>query len=216
MADLGIPPAYRAPLVVLARLGDEDASGLVTRIRDLAAYAPVPDIQVAMTEAVGDEGAGLAAALLSIRGLFRTMPAAELATMLSAVRDLDLDPDERENLGERVRALLVTDVLSTTAVAVDLQTQNERNYQSARILTDLRPVFADDLDEAPTGGVIVETLQLQTWSRDGTVETIFVAMDEKDLTQLRVAVDRALKKTATLRRFMDDHDLTAFQLEENE
>ena len=117
-------------------------------------------------------------------------------------------------LADRASALLETAAIGTTAIAVDLQTQHARNYQQARILTDIRPVFPDAIDEAPTGAVIVEVLQIQTWTRDGESETLVVALDEKDLTQLEQVVDRALKKTATLRRFLEKAELTYFQLEE--
>jgi hypothetical protein len=104
-------------------------------------------------------------------------------------------------------------VLSTTAVATDLQTQNPRNFQSAKIVTDIRPVFDDEVQARPRGAVIVETLQIQTWTREANIELIFVSMDEQDLTQLREIIDRALFKTKTLRTLLDEQSLPYFELE---
>jgi hypothetical protein len=121
---------------------------------------------------------------------------------LSESTDLNLDDAEREALRTRAQAILDTDVFATTGVATDLQTQHERNYQSARIVTDVRPVFQDALDKAPDGAVIVETLQIQTWSRNGDSQLMFVSMDEVDLRQLQSIIQRALDKTETLKAFL--------------
>jgi hypothetical protein len=90
------------------------------------------------------------------------MQAKEVAERLSESSDLDLDPLSRAQLRHRAEAILATEVLSTTAVATDLQTQNSRNFQSAKIVTDIRPVFDDEVQARPRGAVIVETLQIQT------------------------------------------------------
>lgn len=216
MADLGVPRPYRAPLAELARFDEDVSTQLVEGLEALPPYAAVTDIQRALGEIVGDEEGVLAAALLSLRGLLRMSNPGEIGASLAKSSDLDLNSDEREALRERVAALLQTAAMSTTAVAVDLQTQHERNFQSARVFTDLRPVFPDEVDEGPTGAVVIEMLQLQTWNRSGDTETFFVALDEKDLLELQGVIDRALKKTAALRRFLDDKGLSYFQLEEEE
>ncbi len=74
-------------------------------------------------------------------------------------------------------------------------------------------MFQDNPDAQPSGAVIVETLQLQTWTRDGESEAIFVSMDETDLKQLKSTVERALRKTATLKAFLSEKDLAYFELE---
>jgi hypothetical protein len=60
----------------------------------------------------------------------------------------------------------------------------------------------------------VEVLQLQTWNRDGATETLYIAMDEADLIELRGVMDRALDKTATLREMLEEQELTCFELDE--
>jgi hypothetical protein len=119
-----------------------------------------------------------------------SLAAAErIAEALSRSADLDLSNDEaRSRLGERVASILRTEALSTTAVGVELLTQFPRNYQVSRIFTDIRPLFHDEVEDRPTGAVIVETLQLQTWNRDGSTETLYVAMDEADLLEPRTTV----------------------------
>ena len=68
----------------------------------------------------------------------------------------------------------------------------------------------------PDGAVIVETLQIQTWSRVGDTQLVFISMDEADLRQLRSIVDRALEKTETLKRFIAEKGLSYFELEQED
>jgi hypothetical protein len=217
MAAFGVPPAYREPLMVLAGLTDQDADELIAKIGELPAFSPVSAIQAATVAVLGEDAGPattqLAFPLLALRGQLRNMQAKEVAERLSESSDLELEPPSRAQLRRRAEAILETEVLSTTAVAADLQTQNPRNFQSAKIVTDIRPVFDDEVKARPRGTVIVETLQIQTWTREGNVELIFVSMDEQDLTQLRGIIDRALFKTKTLRTLLDEQDLPYFELE---
>lgn len=217
MAQIWIPLPYREALTALAHLPEDTATRLVDALAALEAYSPVSRIQEATASILG-EGASpaerqLGLPLLALRGQYRQTPLEEIATRVSESTELELDPAERDNLRSRTAAILGTPVYATTAVATDLQTQNARNYQSSRIVTDLRPVFQDRVDAQPTGAVIVETLQLQTWTRDGESEAIFVSVDETDLRQLQAMVERALRKTETLKVFLREKDLAYFELE---
>jgi hypothetical protein len=213
----GIPPAYRDSFTKLAKLPQEDAGKLVDAICELAAFQPVSSIEQATASVLGSNATPaekrLALPLLALRGQLRQRTTAEIAEQLSESLDLELDDDDRVHLKERAGAILASAVFSSTGVATDLQTQNARNFQSARIITDLRPVFQDVVAKDPDGAVIVETLQMQTWTRDGGTDLVFVSMDESDLRQLRSIIDRALEKTDTLKRFIAEKDLAYFELE---
>jgi hypothetical protein len=218
VAQIWIPLPYREALTALAQLPEDTAARLVDALAGLEAYSPVSRIQEATASALGEDASPaerqLGLPLLALRGQYRQTSVEEIATRVSESTELELDPTARANLRSRAAAILATPVYATTAVATDLQTQNARNYQSARIVTDLRPVFQDDLDAQPSGAVIVETLQVQTWTRDGASEAIFVSMDETDLKQLKSTVERALRKTETLKVFLREKDLAYFELEQ--
>ncbi len=139
-----------------------------------------------------------------------------LARSISLSPDLELDETETAALEQRLDELLQIEAVESTAHAIEILTQNPRNYGSARVLTDVRHVFSRDVREPPRGATIVEVLQLHTWSPNGTSDTTYVAMDEADLMELGAVVDRALKKTTTLRKAMQDQQLTYFQLDRDD
>lgn len=218
-AELVVPAAYRKVLTGLARLEVAEATALIDSIAAVPPLARVMDIQDAAKSAVNTPeheviADRLVGSLLSLLGRMRGHSVADLADALSRSSDLDLKPEERERLRDRVAKLAATDAISSTAVGVDLLTQHARNFSGARIFTDIRPLFEDDVDAEPTNAVIVETLQIEVWSRDGDRETLHVAMDETDLTELRGVVDRALKKTAAVKRMLDKQGIRTFDLDE--
>jgi hypothetical protein len=216
MADFGVPFQYRDALTELAQLPEDRFDRLVDALASLPAFAPVADIRAAAAQALDvapDPADELVLPLLALRGQIRNKPAERIAETLSSSTDLDLPADARERLAKRVEAVLKTEVFSTTGIGIELLTQFPRNYQVARIFTDIRPLFHDDVEDRPTGAVIVETLQIQTWNRDGGQETLFVAMDEADLVELQGVVKRALKKTATVRAFLEDQGIGYFELD---
>jgi hypothetical protein len=212
-----IPVPYREPLTTLANMPAPQADHLIKAISTLEPFAPVSMIQDAVDRVLGESATPgdkqLAFPFLALRGQLRQTSSELIADRLSQSLDLELDETTRATLRSRAVAILGTSVLSTTAVATDLQTQNGCNYQSARIVTDLRPVFPDHVEDEPVGAVIVETLQIHTWTRDGNSDLIFVSMDEADLKQLKTIVDRALKKTETLKGFIAAKGLAYFELE---
>lgn len=220
MADIAVPASYRNSLTEFARLPDEVSQALLDALSSVKSFAPVRDIEAAARGVLDDDGSNLSSRLipplLSLRGQIRDLPATKIADRLSNSADLDLDEAERQRLAQRVASLLDVDALKTTAVGIDLLTQHARNFATARIYTDIRPLFLEDPDEEPTGAVIVETLQLETWSRDGETETLYIAMDEADLLELQETIRRALKKTGTARKLLRQSSISCFDLDERE
>jgi len=219
IADLGVPLPYRDAMQQLAGLPEEEAARL---LQALQAVPPLASVAV-MSAAVTDAFAGaepiqidcLVPPLLSLRSEFGGWDPDEIAAALSESTDLTLSVDGRERLRERSGQILMTTAVTTTAVGIDLLTQHERNYGSARIFTDVRPLFGLDVESAPIGAVVIEMLQLQTWGRDRQGQrTIHVAMDEADLLELQGVIERALKKTATVKASLRAQGTPTFELDE--
>jgi hypothetical protein len=99
----------------------------------------------------------------------------------------------------RLQKALVLDSLNLlTAKAKELQTDVERAFCDARILTDLRPIFGSEVD-TPKAMVIVHTLKLAYHdAATGKHEELFVAIDSEDIEKLKAILERAERKTKSL------------------
>ena len=89
--------------------------------------------------------------------------------------------------------------LGILAKANDVLMDNERLFSSARILTDIRPIFPSDKVANPLGGVIVHNLRISYVARSRHQETaVYFVLDAEDLRTLKETIERALAKEENL------------------
>lgn len=110
----------------------------------------------------------------------------------------DENDDERRALLEaNLSAVLGAQTLEASTRAALLVTEHQRVFLSGDFLTDIRPVFTDEISSPLLGFVVMHNLKLSTKS-EGCNEDIYIALDAEDLEQLRVSIDRALAKDRML------------------
>jgi hypothetical protein len=96
--------------------------------------------------------------------------------------------------------------------AEDVLTDHEHVFVAVRILTDIRPVFPDDVADPPEAAVIVNMLRIDHWT-DREHRSIYIALDEEDLARLQEATQRAVTKTETLKKFLSSAGLAYVEQE---
>lgn len=155
-----------------------------------------------------------AASILSVLiGLYafkasENQPTEDLAQVL--VRSLQDDADERltsilesdwERSRDRITAILSLDRsvgLVAKGFAMLLDHPQTLADDGARIFSDIRPVFLDDISAGPAAAVVTHTLKL-TYDSDGEAKQFYVVIDENDIKAIRTALDRAEEKGRALR-----------------
>jgi hypothetical protein len=220
VAEVRIPLPFREALSLLAALDDDTARRMVDDVSAAPSFLSVAQLQDVVRRTFPEdqqvEADRVVPAILSLRRATRVSTTDNVAEAASRSVDLKLGAAERKRLHGLLAELLPLPAFRSTGTAIELLTQNERNYQSARVLTDIRPVFAEEVSDRPSGAVIVQTLQLQTWGVGTDPEMLHVAMDEFDLREIRDVIDRALAKTATLKTLLEEQDMTHFELDKRE
>jgi hypothetical protein len=110
-------------------------------------------------------------------------------------------PTLRDVLSERIVKLLDCDKsIGVTSKALDVMTEHERVYCNARILSDIRPVFAT-APETADGAVIIHNLQIG-FHFNGKHREIYIALDSGDIKQLKAIIERAEKKDTALQSIL--------------
>ena len=113
----------------------------------------------------------------------------------------DFSDERKEKLRERVALLLNLDkTLGVTAKAIDVMTEHERIFCTARIISDLRPVFAGKEDEA-SAAVIIHNLQIG-FHHCGKHQEFYVALDTADIRKLKDCIARAEQKETALKTIL--------------
>src|SRR6266496_699761 len=127
---------------------------------------------------------------------------AEGVTNSSAVsKSADFPPEKKKKLSDRLTRLLqINGALSVTSKAIDVMTEHDRVFCGARILSDIRPVFSETLENA-AAAVIIHNLEIG-YHQDGTHHDFYVALDTEDIQKLKQVIDRAEKKTIALKSIL--------------
>jgi len=124
-------------------------------------------------------------------------------------RSLPLKKDLRAALDVNLKSLLSIDALVLSARAFDIQHEYEKVFRSARIVTDLRPVFSAD-GTAAIAAMIVHNF-IVSYFQHGEFKEVVFALDDADVTALKKILDRAETKTKTLEQLITKADVPYFE-----
>ena len=109
-----------------------------------------------------------------------------------------------EPIRQSIAALLdLTNTLGVIAKAATILTESERLFEDGRIITEIRPIFADNLDDRPPAALIVHTLRIKYYDAEGPKE-FYVALKSSDVQKLKKTTQRALTKEQNLRRIVHE------------
>jgi uncharacterized phage infection (PIP) family protein YhgE len=219
---LSIPERFRVGIAALAALPEESFSELLKAIKGKVS-ADTPE---------------LAASQLATR--LPSIPQSNLVKMISAIASLQ-SLDSRSHVRTSTLAADISDSLSsdspelakgissevlksrvelvveaegihiTSAKISELQTEVERSFCRARILTDVRTAFSDDASELPRGMTILHTLQIGYHDGTGRHKEFFVTLESDDLADIKEAIERAEKKKKTLEELLAKADCRLFE-----
>ncbi len=130
------------------------------------------------------------------------------AMIESGDKELDLAADS-EQFASYLSELLETRSLIISSKIVDVWVEHEHAFCSARIFTDLRPVFGTD-SSSPLATGTVHMLKLSYHEAD-EIKEIYVAMDDSDVEKLREALDVATARGETLKSVLREAKITYFE-----
>lgn len=83
--------------------------------------------------------------------------------------------------------------LGLSLKARDLLLENENNFSDSRIISDLRLVFDDDLENKKRHGIIIHRLHIE-YRQEQHRKDIHISLDMNDLEQLKEEIERAIQK----------------------
>ncbi len=113
----------------------------------------------------------------------------------------ELNEDSTEKLHTYLNILFaISGKTKQTIKGIELLNSNQRNFIDSRIITDLRVVFDDDVDDTKVkNAVIVHNLKINFIENNGTIKESFFALDTNDIISLKNTLDRAIRKEHVLR-----------------
>lgn len=201
-----IPKSHAEALGELADLDDTDFSALLRMLSEEAhtidrwAVSESLDAADLLQESTARALMASLTELSSVRHA-TSADAAEIAerVLVSPPFD-DMEAEDQDRLSRRVVEILDCSNIRLAGKALELGSIRERVFAFAEIHTDLRPVFGEQGDDLlAESGVLAHVLRLHHISSEGSHKDFYVALDDDDLEILRDVIDRAERKSESLR-----------------
>jgi hypothetical protein len=213
MAYLRLPSRYKTALAHVSSLSDDAMSSVIAAFEKIQPSVLDRDFPEKIAHKVQgishEEGRTLLDALLSLYILKSNSAKSVKEVSLDVTQTLATDnaadffPNQQvaERFQDRLVKLLSIDAVEVCAKATGLRGEYEKIYGSARLLTDVRPIFGDDIDSSPIGVLVTHNLKIE-FLESGQQREIFVALDSKDVEELIEVLNRAKSKELTLKRIL--------------
>ena len=224
MVTIRIPEERQDAFRKLVTLSDENAMALASSLResfpglnDQDALAEIASSATGMSASDATDMMGVLSTLYILRAR-RDSPIPDFVEDVAQALDeagvegLGLSNEDRERFKDRLAALLDVESASIESKAADVQFENERTFHSARIVTDLRPIFGPNPEDGPIGAVIVHMLRI-TYRERTQLRDVFIALDTEDVGTLGDVANRADLKAKNLMSFLQGTELPLISLD---
>jgi len=221
---LRVPERHYDALVALLQLPESSWESLLASLRDwppslsVRGLAELVAPKLNLPEDIARDGIRMLGSLYSARVRGNAAIEAFVEDVCRAAQASDRTefraPAESWTRFKRALAsvLSLEQTLGVRSKAFDLQLEHPRTLCTARILTDVRPVFGTDPTQPPPAVFVSHTLRIAYHEGDSLKE-FFVALDSADLRELKGLIERASLKEANLRRFFGTYTIPCVDLE---
>lgn len=119
--------------------------------------------------------------------------------------------EEKERLEQNLLILFKHAAnLKQTFKAFQVLLDNKSVYRQSKVLTDIRMIFNDDLEQDPKEGLIIHQLKIEQVINNAPKET-FISLTNNDLLDLEKQLKRAKEKERQLKKIYSELNFINFK-----
>lgn len=214
MASLRVPQEHKEGLARFLNLSSEDMQKVVSALETVPITSNLRKTlteRLATVDAIPESNVNEATEtlialyiVLAYSNETQSEVANEIAEALEGIGIELKFPDQTR---QRLAQLLSSERLVVSAKAEGLMYEYDNVFSTARVFTDIRPVFGLDPEELPKAGVITHMLSIH-YFESGDHKEINIALDELDIDILVNALERANIKSESLKSILEKAQLT--------
>ena len=209
-----VPDVYVSALVRLHEIAEEQFDALVEATEAIGRPSGVSAYLDLAHETAGierGEAAVLVEALLSLMASAEDHghDLGEMIGSVSASQQLALAEPDSKRLAARIMGLIQHGPIRLLQKGAALALEHDRVFLDAQIITDVRPVFGDHVEEGMAAAVLTHSLRID-FLQAGRNESFYVSLDPLDLQNMHDVVDRAINKSDFLRSTLESAGIRDF------
>ena len=208
---LTVPQRHVSAFETLRAMEDKDFSALLGALANedatVQGEALAKSIQQDSEQGLSAVGALLDAIISLAARSYRTREStSHVAERVASSPQFLTDDGRDESFTTRIESLLGCEVIRLQSKALAIGATHERIFANAQVVTDLRPLFNEDIDQRPEpeAALLCHTLSLHFIASDGTHDNFYIALDDDDVQILQQTLERAVLKTQSLSRLLQD------------
>jgi hypothetical protein len=209
---LTIPEEHVAGLACILKLTANDGAAIIYALEG-AQSGRVKEMMELILSAVPMEVKSARLIAQTLRSLYNVRGTMDLPVdvfakevLAAARKQLPAGAYEASLSEQLLRALLNVRPLSMITKARELHIDHDNIFCTAKVISDMRPVFDVQVDDPPAGFSIVHTMKLG-YHQGGKHTELYVAMDKQDIEELIATLQRAQRKAATLAKLCQEKTL---------
>ena len=226
MPSISVPNPYQPGIIVLLQVPDEQYSQFLSALKDAKAALFVRGLVSQVAPKIdGVKSRDIREIIESLVAMYAVrarldIPVTEFAKGVSEgiddfeeAEELSFSDADKMRLEQRLSELLAIErPLGITSKANDVLIENEHSFCNARILTDVRPIFQNDLTSEISEAVVIHNLKI-TYHQDRQHKDFFVALDSEDIQTLKAAIERAELKDRSAKIMLDKANVLLLDVE---
>lgn len=115
-------------------------------------------------------------------------------TQAYSLKNKEAKKDKITNLKNNLITILNSiDKINLTFKAIELQSEYDKIFTDCRVISDIRLIFLDKLDESPKQALVIHNLKVE-YQQDEKIKESFFTLDLDDLMKLKEQIERAIEK----------------------
>jgi hypothetical protein len=205
-----IPERYESGFNELAIITEEQFSKIRNGISAASITYSLEKLALQLESIEGLEGVDIEDILYSVSSIVPYLEKEEMIDEI--VKDIvtistnneEIFIEDEAEFSERLTFLLKDTHIYYASKATDLISNYSNLFILSRIITDIRPVFSLNIEESPSSGVIIHTLNIHYQSNEEPYhKDISITLNKEDLITLKESIIRAEKKQESLQGIFD-------------
>lgn len=214
MASITVPEQHRPGLTKLLNLSADDAQKVASALESIPITGELREVLAETLSALDvmpqDDANNTAEALGSLYAVLaytNESPSEVAADVVEALGEAGIELKSPDEVQQRLAQLLSFDSILVSVKADGLRYEYENTFSTARVSTDIRPIFGLNAEEPPRAAVITHMLSMHYY-RGGQHKEISLALDDIDIEIMMDALERASKKGESLKSIFEAARLT--------
>lgn len=201
MSKISIPSPVLPGFKIISNLTEIQISSITDYLSEISIGIKFDEIAQHFTNFIDEESAyQLVQTILSFSELLESKDtdtnsiATNLANSYKEISGIEITKETVELLKVNLLKILNSyKNLRIISKSKSLSYDNENIFNNCKIITDIRLVFNDQIEDKNRAAIILQKLHIE-YQKNGESKEIYLTLDTNDLQKLKIQIDEAIEK----------------------